>query len=70
MTHFEEFAIEVLGKVETDSMGFYTKHTAALANLTNEIILSDDEEIFEMPWEEQKEIIMKNFFATFPYLEK
>ncbi len=68
MTMFEEFATEVIGKVETNADGMYTKYTHELAIITNDIILSDDEEIFNLPWEDQKELIKKEFYRMFPYL--
>ena len=69
MTYFEEFAKEIIGKVETDRKGFYTGKTKALAIMTNEVILSDDDAVFELPWGEQKELIKKAFYKTFPYMQ-
>ncbi len=66
MTYFEEFANELNVKIETDKNGFYTGKCKALAIMTNEVILSDDEEIFNKSWEEQKEIIKESFYKTFP----
>lgn len=68
MTQFEEFANEIGVKVTTDERGFYTKWTEALAVLTNEVILSDDDAIRLAPWEKQKEMIKRAFFKAFPYM--
>ena len=70
MTGFEELAKELIGKVETDENGFYKGHTRALALMTNKVILSDDEEVFNLDWEDQKELIKAKFYRTFPYLKK
>lgn len=70
MTMFEEFAMEVIGKVEVGENGLYTKYTHELAIITNDIILSDDEKIFNLSWEEQKELIKKEFYRIFPYMAK
>ena len=70
MTMFEEFAIEVLGKVEIGENGLYKGYTNSLAIITNNIILSDDDEIFNLSWEDQKEIIKNEFYRIFPYLKK
>ena len=70
MTYFEELAMELNGKIERDAKGFYIKRTKALAQMVNEIILSDDEEIFNLSWEEQKELIKKEFYRVFPYMAK
>lgn len=70
MTYFEEFAMELLGKVEVGSDGLYTGMTAALALMTNGVILSDDESIFSLDWESQKELIKQNFYKAFPYMKK
>ena len=70
MTNFEELAMELIGKVEVDSRGFYTGRTEALAKMTTEVILSDDDAVFELPWGEQKEIIKGMFYKTFPYMAK
>lgn len=69
MTLFEQFAMDTIGKVEIGEDGLYEKHTASLATITNDIILSDDEAIFEMPWEEQKKLIKEEFFGIYPYLK-
>ena len=66
-TLFEELSLELIGKIETDKNGFYTGHTLALMYVVNDVILSDD--YFDMPWEMQKEIIINNFYAAFPYLD-
>lgn len=70
MTFFEIFATEVIGKVEKDGRGFYTGKTKALAQMTNEVILSDNDEIADLSWEAQQEIIKKNFYKVFPYMNK
>lgn len=69
MTMFEEFAKEMNVKIETDNNGLYTGMCEALALMCNEVILSDDEQIRTLPWEEQKEIIKEKFYSTFPYMK-
>ena len=68
MTKFEELAKELNVEITTDTMGLYTEKCAALAQITTEIILSDDEEIFNIEWEEQKSIIKNEFYRVFPYM--
>ena len=70
MTYFEEFAKELGVKITVDKNGFYTGKCKALASVTNEIILSDDEKVFNMSWEEQKKIITNRFYSIFPYMRK
>ena len=70
MTQFEELAMELIGKVETGARGFYVGRTEALAQMTTEVIMSDDDAIFELGWEDQKEIIKEKFFRVFPYMKK
>ena len=67
MTHFEEFAKEMNVKIETDENGLYVGMCGALASICTEVILSDDETIFNLPWEEQKEIVKEKFYKVFPY---
>lgn len=69
MTQFEELAKELGVKITIDEKGFYTEYSKALANIVNEIILSDDEKIFNLEWNEQKEIIKRKFYKVFPYME-
>lgn len=68
MTLFEEFALEIIGKVETDNKGFYKGHTLALMRECNKVILSD--ELYSLSWDRQKEIIKSNFYKLFPYLKR
>lgn len=70
MTDFEQLANEMQVKIETDKDGLYCGMCKALAIICNDIILSDDEEIFRLAWEEQKKIIMENFYNLFPYMKK
>lgn len=70
MTLFEELCKEMGVKVEVGADGLYTGMTAALAIMTNEVILSDDESIFTLNWESQKELIKQNFYKVFPYMDK
>lgn len=67
MTQFEEFAKEMGIEITVGKDGRYTGFASALAVMTNEVILSDDEEIFNLSWEKQKEIIKANFYKVFPY---
>lgn len=69
MTMFEEFAKELNVEITTWNDGMYTGIAKALANMTNEVILSDDEEIFSKDWSDQKEIIKAKFYKTFPYMK-
>lgn len=69
MTYFEEFAKEMNVEIETDENGPYTGMCKALANMCTDVILSDDEKIFNLSWEEQKEIIKENFYNVFPYMK-
>ena len=67
MTMFEELAKECNISITTDKNGLYTGYAKALSIITNEIILSDDNTIFNLPWEKQKTIIKEKFYKTFPY---
>lgn len=69
MTMFEEFANELGVEIKTDKNGFYTGITSALVAMTNEVILSDNEMIRNLDWEEQKKLITKKFYKTFPYMK-
>lgn len=55
MTDFEAFANELNVKIETDKNGLYTGMCGVLASICTEVILSDDETIFNLSWDEQKE---------------
>lgn len=70
MTEFECLANEMNVKITTDKNGLYTKKCRALANICTDIILSDDERIFNLSWEEKKKIIKENFYTIFPYIKK
>lgn len=70
MTHFEEFAIEVLGKIDIGNDGMYAGLTNALAKIATEVILSDDEEVFNLDWDSQKKLILDKFYGVFPYLRR
>ena len=67
MTNFEKLANELNVKIETDRNGLYTGTCKALATICTGIILSDDETIFNLSWEKQKEIIKEKFYRIFPY---
>lgn len=69
MTMFEEFAKEMNVEITTGKDGQYTGICRALATMTTEVILSDDEEVYEMDWNDQKEIIKEKFYKTFPYMK-
>lgn len=69
MTHFEEFAKEMNVKIETDENGLYTGMCKALANICNDIILSDNENIRNAPWEIQKGLVKDEFYKIFPYMK-
>lgn len=73
MTEFEIFATELGIKITTENTGKqirYTGMTEALYNMTCEVICSDDEQIRNAKWENQKEIIKKSFYKAFPYMQK
>ena len=70
MTDFEVFANELNVKIETDKNGLYTGMCGALVSICTEVILSDDETIFNLSWDEQKEIIKEKFYKVFPYMNK
>lgn len=67
MTRFEELARECNVTITRDRNGLYDSYAKVLSQYTTEVILSDDDEIFEKSWEEQKELIKAKFFAKFPY---
>ena len=69
-TLFEQMASEMGIEITVNENGFYTKKAEALAVIVNEVILSDDETIFNLPWEEQKEMIKEKFYSVFPYMAK
>ena len=69
-TLFEQMASEMGIEITVNENGFYTKKAEALAVIANEVILSDDETIFNLPWEEQKEMIKEKFYSVFPYMAK
>lgn len=70
MTDFEVFASKLNVKIETDKNGLYTGMCGALASICTEVILSDDEAVFNLSWDEQKEIIKEKFYKIFPYMSK
>lgn len=70
MTRFEELAKELNVKIETDSTGLFKGMCAALYDISLDVTLSDNETIFSMPWEEQKEIVKEQFYSVFPYMKK
>ena len=67
MTNFEKLANELNVKIETDRNGLYTGICGALSAICTDTILSDNETIFNLSWEEQKEIIKEKFYRIFPY---
>lgn len=69
MTHFEEFAKELGVEITTGANGLYTGMAQALAQMTTETILSDDDEVFELDWEQQKELVKEKFYKAFPYMK-
>lgn len=70
MTDFEALATDLNVKIETDKNGLYTGLCGALASICTEVILSDDETIFNLSFGEQKEIIKEKFYKIFPYISK
>lgn len=69
MTDFEMFCKELNVEIETDKNGLYCGMAKALAEMVNEVILSDEESLRSAGWEVQKEIVKKKFFSVFPYME-
>jgi hypothetical protein len=69
MTDFEMFCKELNVEIETDKDGLYCGMAKALAEMVNEVILSDEESLRNADWETQKEIVKKKFFSVFPYME-
>ena len=67
MTNFEKLADELNVKIETNRNGLYNGMCEVLASICTDIILSDDETIFNLSWDKQKEIIKENFYRIFPY---
>jgi len=70
MSDFEKLAMELNVPIMVDKDGWYKGITEALAKVVTDVLLSDDEILFRMPWEEQKEIIKENFYKLFPYMRK
>lgn len=69
MTIFHEFCNELNVPITVDNRGMYTGMCKALCLMVNDVILSDDEEIFSLPWEDQKKMIKEKFYSVFPYME-
>lgn len=69
MTDFEVFCKELNVNIETDKNGLYSGMTKALAEMVNEVILSDEESLRNAGWETQKELVKKKFFSVFPYMK-
>ena len=70
LTYFEEFVLDTIGTIERDNNKMYTGKTLALYQISLEITLSDDENIFNLPWEKQQKLIKEKFYKTFPYMKK
>ncbi len=70
MTLFEELAQELGVEITTDRNGVYTGMCAALAAITSDVVLSEDERLFNMLWEDQKEVIAARFYIKFPYMKE
>ncbi len=68
MTGFESFCKELGVKIETGENGLYCGMTKALAEMVNDVILSDDEAIRNADWEVQKKLVKEKFFSVFPYI--
>ena len=68
MTRFEELMKEIGISPTTSNRGLYTGKAEALGVIANEIILSEDEAIFNLNWDEQKKLIKEKFYRTFPYM--
>jgi hypothetical protein len=68
MTEFEQFAKDLGVVITIGSDGRYTGLAEALAIMTNDVILSDDDKIFNLSWDQQKDIIKDRFFKTFAYM--
>ena len=70
MTDFELFCQEMNVPITLTVDGRYAGRCLALANITTDIILSDGETVFNMEWEQQKELIKERFYKAFPYMRK
>lgn len=70
MTTFERLCKEMEITITTDKNGFYTGHCGALSSIVTSVILSDNDAVFSLDWESQKEIIKNEFYKTYPYLKK
>lgn len=70
MTEFDEFALELIGEVEVGQDGLFTGMTKALCLMVNDVILSDDPAVSGASWEDQKAMIRKRFYKTFPYMKQ
>ena len=68
MTRFEELMKEIGIKPTTDGKGLYTGKAEALGIIANGIILSENETVFNLNWNEKKKLIKEKFYKTFPYL--
>lgn len=70
MTYFEELCKELGVKIQTGERGLYTGMTEALAQITTEVIMSDDDTIFDMDFDDQKKLIKAKFYKVFPYMKE
>ena len=68
MTYFEELAQDLGVEITTDENGLYTKRAAALAKITNDVLLSD--ETFYLGWNEKRKLIADRFLNVFPYMRR
>lgn len=69
MTRFEELAKELGVKITIDHNGLYTGMANGLANIVNGVILSDDDEVFNLNWALQKVLIKDEFYRVYPYMK-
>ena len=69
MTMFEQLAIEMGVEIKRDKQGFYTGITEALCKIATDVVLSDDDKLFEADWDTQKQIIKDRFYKAFPYMK-
>lgn len=69
MTRIEELLKELGVELTVDEHGLYTKKAEALAREAIKIVLSDNEEVFNLDWSIQKEMIKERFWSLFPYMK-
>lgn len=66
MSKLEELAAELEINIDWNKEnGVYTGMAGVLASVVTETLLNDNEIIYELPWNEQKKLIIQNFKQLF-----